>query len=336
MTDRAAEPGGASAAERPLTAIAFSGGLGLGAYHGGVFEALTSLRLPIDWVTGSSAGAITAALIAGSPRDDRLRNLRSYWHAPSSPSDVPNAGRHTFAWLSSINTRVLGHSGFFHPRLPIPASHYGGLYDLGPTRQRLQRLIDFGRLNGGDLRITICATDVESGDAVLFDSASERIEMDHILASCGYLPEFAPVQIAGRWLCDGGFSLNAPFDPILETAGPLRLYVIDLFPRDGKVPNGLEAASERKSDLTFGNQTFQRLGYALEARQLRAELQDLHYDDEVYLLSYRPGREEAGPEKSFDLSETAMAQRWRAGFLDMQYAASLTPAPNEICSVRRP
>ncbi|MBR0956498.1 patatin-like phospholipase family protein [Bradyrhizobium japonicum] len=336
MTDHAAEPSGATPAERPLTAIAFSGGLGLGAYHAGVFEALTSLLLPTDWVTGSSAGAITAALIAGSPSADRLRNLRSYWHASSRPANVPNASRHTFAWLSSINTRVLGHSGFFHPRLPIPASHFGGLYDLGPTRERLQQLIDFGRLNGGDPRVTICATDVESGDAVLFDSSSERIEIDHILASCGFLPEFAPVQVAGRWLGDGGFSLNAPFDPILETAGPLRLYVIDLFPRDGKVPDGLEAAAERKSDLTFGNQTFQRLGYALEARQLRAELQDLDYDDEVYLLSYRPGREEAGPEKSFDLSEEAMAQRWRAGFLDMQYAASLTPVPNEICSVRRP
>ncbi|KYK44339.1 patatin-like phospholipase family protein [Bradyrhizobium sp. CNPSo 4019] len=324
------------AAELPLTAVAFSGGLGLGAYHAGVFEALSSLRSPIDWVTGSSAGAITAALIAGSPSGDRLRNLRSYWHGTDRAPAIPNAGRHLFAWFSSINTRLLGHAGFFHPRLPIPASHFGGLYDLGPTRERLHQLIDFGRLNGGDPRITICATDLESGDAVLFDSSSQRIEMDHILASCGFLPEFAPVQIAGRWLGDGGFALNAPFDPILETAGPLRLYVIDLFPRDGKVPDGLEAAAERKSDLTFGNQTFQRLGYALEARQLRAELQDLDYDDEVYLLSYRPGREEAGPEKSFDLSEAAMAQRWRAGFLDMQYAASLAPIPNGICSVRRP
>ncbi|WP_448033078.1 patatin-like phospholipase family protein [Bradyrhizobium liaoningense] len=324
------------AAELPLTAIVFSGGLGLGAYHAGVFEALSSLRSPIDWVTGSSAGAITAALIAGSPSADRLGNLRGFWHGPDRVPAIPYASRHLFAWLSSINTRLLGHAGFFHPRIPIPASHFGGLYDLGPTRERLQQMIDFGRLNGGDPRVTICATDLESGDAVLFDSSSERIEMDHILASCGFLPEFAPVQIAGRWLGDGGFSLNAPFDPILETAGPLRLYVIDLFPRDGKVPDGLEAAAERKSDLTFGNQTFQRLGYALEARQLRAELQDLDYDDEVYLLSYRPGREEAGPEKSFDLSETAMAQRWRAGFLDMQYAASLGPIPNGICSVRRP
>jgi hypothetical protein len=147
-------------------------------------------------------------------------------------------------------------------------------------------------------------------------------------------PEFGPVQVAGRWLGDGGFSLNAPFDPVLEAPASLRLYVVDLYARDGNVPDGLEAAAERKSDLTFGNQTFQRLRHALEARQLRAELQGRDRNDRIYLLSYRPGREEAGPEKSFDLSEAAMAQRWRAGFLDMQHAGSVA-LRNGICSVRR-
>jgi NTE family protein len=321
--------------DQPLTAIVFAGGLGLGAYHGGAFEAFTKLSLPLDWVTGSSAGAITAALIAGSAGADRLQNLRSYWHAATEPSQAPDASRHPFAWLNAINTRLFGHAGFFHPRLPMPASHFGGLYDLGPTRGRLTRLIDFARLNSGDPRITICATDLESGDPVLFDSASAPIEMDHILASCGFLPEFAPVQIAGRWMGDGGFSLNAPFDPILETPGSMRLYVIDLFARDGKVPDGLEAAAERKSDLTFGNQTFQRLRIALEARRLRAELQQLEREDLVCLLSYRPGPEEAGPEKSFDLSATAMAQRWQAGLLDMQHAATIAPGRDAICSIRR-
>jgi NTE family protein len=334
LTDRT-EASVAKTTEHEGTAVVFAGGLGLGAYHGGAFEALTALARPIDWVAGSSAGAITAALIAGSANTDRVQNVRSYWRAAGSPAGAPNTGRHLLAWMSSINTRLLGHAGFFHPRLPVPAAHFGGLYDLSPTRERLRQLIDFDRLNDGDPRITICATDVESGDAVLFDSASERIDMDHILASCGFLPEFAPVQIAGRWLGDGGFSLNAPFEPILESPNPLQLYVIDLFPRDGKVPDGIEAAAERKSDLTFGNQTFQRLRHALEVRQLRAELQGLDRDDEVYLLSYRPGREEAGPEKSFDLSETAMAQRWQAGFLDMQHAASLAPIQNGIRSVRR-
>ena len=321
--------------DSPRNAVVFAGGLGLGAYHGGAFEALASRMQPIDWVAGSSAGAISAALVAGSPERERLQSLRSYWRGGGEISAPPSAGRHPFAWLSSINTRLFGHAGFFHPRLPVPTPHFGGLYDLGPTRERLRHLIDFERLNAGDPRITICATDLESGDAVLFDTSSTRIDMDHILASCGFLPEFGPVQIAERWLGDGGFSLNAPFEPILESREPLRLYIVDLFARDGRVPDGLEAAAERKSDLTFGNQTYQRLRHALEARSLRAELQGLVHEDQMYLLSYRPGQEEAGPEKSFDLSDTAMAQRWRAGRLDMEHALSLACDPNSICSVRR-
>lgn len=323
------------AVDEPLTALVFSGGLGLGAYHGGAFDCFTSLCLPLDWVTGSSAGAITAALIAGSAPSDRIQALRRFWHEPDRPVGAPNADRHLFAWMSSVTTRLFGRAGFFYPRLPVGSSRFNGLYDLGPTRDRLRQLIDFDRLNGNDPRVTICATDVTSGDPVLFDSRSQRIEMDHILASCGFIPEFAPVSVAERWLVDGGFSLNAPFDPVLRVENALRLYIIDLYARDGQVPDGIEAAAERKSDLTFGNQTVQRLHHALEARRLRAELRGLTSSDMVYLLSYRPGAEEAGPEKSFDLSEAAMAQRWRAGFLDMQLAAGTPPDVNGIRRVRR-
>jgi NTE family protein len=193
------------AAEPTLTAVVFAGGLGLGAYHGGAFEALTSVSPHIDWVTGSSAGAITAALIAGCPIPDRLANLRGHWHAPAAPAVTTSPSRHLSAWLSSINTRLLGHTGFFHPRLPLPSFPFTGLYDLGPTRERLQRLIDFGRVNIGELRISICATDLESGDAVLFDSSSEPIEMDHILASCGFLPNSVRCRLPGDGSAMAGF-----------------------------------------------------------------------------------------------------------------------------------
>lgn len=56
------------AIDPPLTALVLSGGLGLGAYHGGAFEAFTSLSLSAGWVAGSSAGAISAALIAEALR----------------------------------------------------------------------------------------------------------------------------------------------------------------------------------------------------------------------------------------------------------------------------
>jgi NTE family protein len=158
--------------------------------------------------------------------------------------------------------------------------------------------------------------------------------MDHLLASCGFIPEFAPVEIGGRWLGDGGLSLNAPFDPLIDADKPLRLYIVDLFARDGEVPDGLESAAERKNDLLFGNQTYQRLRYALQARQARARLRGSAADDAVYLVSYRPGAEEAGPEKSFDLSQAAMKQRWQAGFDDMN-AAEAAGIRDGIRIVRR-
>jgi NTE family protein len=52
------------------------------------------------------------------------------------------------------------------------------------------------------------------------------------------------------------------------------------------------------------------------------------------LLSYRPGMEEPGPEKSFELSPAALAQRWRAGLLDMDHALNLK-FEDDFIAVRR-
>src|SRR3954462_4946740 len=137
-------------------------------------------------------------------------------------------------------------------------------------RERLAALIDFGRLNSGEGRVCVAATEIVTGEPVIFDSENSRIEMDHLMASCGFLPEFAPVEIDGRMLGDGGLSLNAPFDPVLNShhADNLLIYISDLYARDGARPDSLEAAAERKNDLMFGNQTLTRLSYCLEARKL--------------------------------------------------------------------
>jgi NTE family protein len=222
----------------------------------------------------------------------------------------------------------MGSVGHFHPRIPSTNPFgFRSFYDLKPMQERIAALVDFGRLNGGEMRVCVAATDVESGDPVIFDTQKHRIEMDHLMASCGFLPEFAPLEIGARLLGDGGLSLNAPFDPILEAEldGELLLYVVDLYPRDGARPKSLEAALERKNDLLFGNQTLVRLRYCAELRRLKRDRRDSsgeHVRDKIVLLSYRPGMEEPGPEKSFDFSASAFARRWRAGFLDMEYSDS--------------
>jgi NTE family protein len=334
------------AAPPPTIAIAFSGGLGLAAYHAGMFEAFAARSFPLHWVSGSSAGAVTAALIAGSPAQDRVARLRSFWRDPPVAPDQTNAGqanrgRHLFGWMAAIETRLTGSAGFFRPRFPwLDPFRFRSFYDLAPMRERLESLIDFGRLNDGMPRVSIAATDLESGEPVIFDSHQMRLEMDHLLASCGFLPEFAPVEVGGRLLGDGGLSLNAPFDPILEAEieGDLVLYVVDLYARDGERPLSLEAAAERKNDLMFGNQTFIRLTYLAEARALRRRLTAAsagEVSDRILLLSYRAGMEEPGPEKSFELSASAFAQRWKAGKSDMEYAQDVTPL-QPITRIRRP
>jgi NTE family protein len=323
----------------PMVAMVFAGGLGLAAYHAGAYQAFAEQGLPLHWVAGSSAGAVTAALIAGNRREDRIERLRAFWNSPPTAHVGPAPWRHWYGWMGAIRTRLIGSSGHFHPRIPpTTPSGFRSLYDLAPMRERLAGLVDFDRLNGGEPRISVAATDIESGEPVIFDSSATRIEMDHLLASCGFLPEFAPVVVAGRLLGDGGLSLNAPFDPILASAidRELMLFVIDLYGRDGARPDSLEAAAERKNDLLFGNQTLLRLRYCAEIRKLRRQLENKPgLADRIVLLSYRPGSEEPGPEKSFELSAAALAQRWNAGLADMQYAQQLQPAEG-ITAVRRP
>jgi NTE family protein len=305
--------------------MVFAGGLGLAAYHAGVYQGFAESALPLHWLTGSSAGAVTAALIAGNARADRIGRLQSFWNVAPVTAQTPNPGRHLFGWMGALRTRLVGSPGHFHPRIPsINPFEFKSLYDLAPMRARLLRLIDFGRLNSGEIRICVVATDMQSGEPVIFDSQHEPIQIDHLMASCGFLPEFAPVEINGRLLGDGGLSLNAPFDPFLsaDLDKELLLYVVDLFARDGPRPKSLEAAAERKNDLMFGNQTAIRLNYFAQLRRLQKQAAGSAEGsgDHIVLLSYRPGMEEPGPEKSFELSATAVAQRWNAGLQDMRHA----------------
>jgi NTE family protein len=322
-------------------AMVFSGGLGLAAYHAGVYQSFSQRSLPLHWVAGSSAGAVTAALIAGNRTCDRISRLRAFWNFPPIENYTPAPWRHLSGWMGAVRSRLVGNPGHFHPRIPsMNPFRFRSLYDMAPMRERVKTLIDFGRLNSGETRICVAATDIETGDPVIFDSQKHRISVDHLMASCGFLPEFAPREVDGRLLGDGGLSLNAPFDPILQSHinGDLLLYVVDLYARDGHRPDSFEAASERKNDLLFGNQTYIRLKYCLELSRLRRKLNGGGDGprEKVILLSYRPGLEEPGPEKSFELSAATLAQRWQAGALDMECSEhSHSHRNEEVVFVRR-
>ena len=72
--------------ERPpfeRIALLLQGGGALGAYQGGVYQALAEADLHPDWVAGISIGAINSALIAGNPPQKRVERLRAFWETVS-------------------------------------------------------------------------------------------------------------------------------------------------------------------------------------------------------------------------------------------------------------
>jgi NTE family protein len=192
------------------------------------------------------------------------------------------------------------------------------MYDLSPMWDRLNKLVDFGRLNAAEETFCVAATDLHSGETVLFDSRKERIKMEHLMASCGFIPEFKPVQIGERLLGDGGLSANAPVEAVLfETVQTV--FVLDLFARDGVYSPDLETALARKNDLIYGNQTLR----ALEILTRERTGAEGAHNQAIYYLSYRPSQREAGPSRSYDFSSDSIDARWQAGDKDMSKAIGL-------------
>ena len=59
--------------------LVLQGGGALGAYQGGVYQALHEANIEPDWIVGTSIGAINASIIAGNEPADRLAKLKDFW-----------------------------------------------------------------------------------------------------------------------------------------------------------------------------------------------------------------------------------------------------------------
>jgi NTE family protein len=351
---------------RRSVALVLAGGVALGAYEAGAYAALHEhVALRPEWLAGSSIGAVTAAIIAGNPPDRRVERLRQFWDTTAgNPYPItsfwlgyPDAGpwRQAQNEKSALDALMFGRPGLFRPRL-APGRQAGAqdvraLFDLAPLREHLNQIVDFELLNRGKVRVSLSCTDVISGDRVVFDTGhGDRIGVDHVLASSALLPLFAPIEVEGRLLADGGLGANTPLDLVLDDNPNQEMlcFVVELFARQGSRPHTLPATANRAVDLAFGNQTRRILEgrqreYRLRgligqlAERLPAEVRE---DPEVaavlaegrtdrttvVTIAYRAGPDEAGLFKLFDFSRATLADRWDAGEAAMCDAAAAVGA----------
>jgi len=211
-------------------ALLLQGGGALGAYQAGVYEALAEVDLHPDWVAGISIGAVNSAIIAGNPPKQRVNALREFWHAVStSPLGIPYFRQIEFShdqhWLvnqaSAISILLLGTPNFFVPRLPPPtiwppgSPEKASYYDDTPLRATLERLVDFDRINSGQMRFSVGAVEVRSGNFIYFDNTTHKIASEHIAASGSLPPGFPATKIGDEYFWDGGLISNTPLEWVL-------------------------------------------------------------------------------------------------------------------------
>lgn len=333
-----------------MLVLVLQGGGALGSYQGGVFEAIETRGACPDWIAGISIGAINAALIAGNRPGERTRALRSFWDGVSSNitfgAPLPNLFMQTtFNEVSAASTALHGIPGFFKPRFPptyvLPNGHPGdiGYYDTAPLRATLERLVDFDRLNDGDVRVSLGAVNVGTGNFRYFDTNETRIGPEHVMASGALPPGFPPIEIDGEWYWDGGFVSNTPLQYVLERDHhhDMCIFQVDLFSARGPVPRTIFEIAEREKDIRFSSRTRLNTDMVKEQRKLRralhrllgklpaeladdpdARLLDDATNDAAVTIVHLINRRKAASRdsKDYEFSRRSVNERWNDGVAD--------------------
>jgi NTE family protein len=333
--------------------LVLQGGGALGSYQAGVYQALAEADIHPDWVAGTSIGAINAALIAGNPPHRRVERLRDFWEMVSESSiGVPYlkslqiSNEHTRQLLShawAANILMFGVPNFFHPRMP-PAVFWppgdaarASYYDNSPLRDTLARLVDFDRINDSDMRFSVGAVHVGSGNFTYFDSTIQRIRAEHIIASGALPPGFAATEVDGEFYWDGGLVSNTPLQWVFDSR-PRRdtlVFQVDLWNSIGAPPKDLVAVEVRQKEIMYSSRTRAATNQYKHVQKLRVAAANLikripeelrNSEDVKLLLSeadnkvcniahliYR-ARSYEGVAKDFEFSRRTMEEHWKAGY----------------------
>jgi NTE family protein len=202
-----------------VVALVLQGGGALGAYQASAYEALSEAGIHPNWIAGMSIGAINAAIIAGNPPNSRVERLREFWmrvtaHGPWFGAACMGLARgdvmrQLLNQMSAGFAMASGASGLFAAQPILPWLHPAGtinatsFYDTRVLKSTLERLVDFDRLNTGEVRFSVGAVNVTTGNFVYFDTRSHTIGPEHVMASGALPPGLPAIEIEDEHYWDG-------------------------------------------------------------------------------------------------------------------------------------
>jgi NTE family protein len=239
--------------------LALQGGGAHGAFTWGVLEQLLSdERLAIEGISGTSAGAMNAVMLADGlirgGREEAQKRLADFWRAASSTGNLPAVQREVLQRLMSF-TPLEG--------TPVQAwfdslSRYFSPYDvnplnINPLKDLIERFVDFDALRAAtDMQLFVSATNAQTGRVRIFPR--QKITADAVMASACLPMLFRAVEIDGVPYWDGGYLGNPVIFPFFRSTTTEDVLVVQINPLvRQETPTSSSEIMNRINEITFNS-----------------------------------------------------------------------------------
>jgi len=238
--------------------LALQGGGAHGAFTWGVLDqVLSDDRLEIAGLSGASAGALNAVMVADGlargGREAARERLATFWRAASAGGDLPPVQRAVADRLFSLM-----------PFATTPVQHwfeamarYFSPYDLNPLnlnplKDLVARFVDFEAVRASGLPIFVTATNVHSGRLRIF--SGDTLSADAIMASAALPFLFQAVEIDGVPYWDGGYLGNPAIFPFLQASDTEDVLLVQINPvARNTTPRTSAEIINRLNEITFNS-----------------------------------------------------------------------------------
>ena len=166
--------------QRPVIGVALGGGFARGLAHIGVLKVLEEEKIPIDFIAGTSVGALIGAAYCGGLTPQELESMAAQVRFRDFARwTISRLGLASNERMTAFLNRILRVKNFEDLRIPL----------------------------------AITATDFLTGEAVVFRQGPL---VDPVRASCAYPGMFLPVKIGERLYIDGMLAHSVPTEPLRQ------------------------------------------------------------------------------------------------------------------------
>jgi NTE family protein len=198
--------------KKPKIGLVLSGGGAKGLAHIGVLKVIDSLGIKIDYIGGTSMGAIVGGLYASGYTAKQLDSIFKTLNIDDLVQDyIPRKSKLLF---NKRNDDIYALSlPFKKLKLETPNALSKGFYNynfLSKLTYHVRNIRDFKKL---PIPFFCMATDIETGEEVVLNKG---IFPQALVASSSIPSVFYPIEIEGKLLIDGGVTNNYPVEKLKE------------------------------------------------------------------------------------------------------------------------